>query len=230
MFSEDELYCAAGELALAMAHSLPAPEECHHDFSPAFARRMARLIRRARHPVLHRAARRVAGLLLAILVGCGVWLTLDAQAREAFFTWVGERVDGVQHYFFDGPDASQTPNVRYRLPEAPEGYWEEDAFETESGIDFTYMDEAGHILSFGAIFRPTGSSVTETSFFDMDKMEKAVVLVNGEPAEWYVDHEGKIGNVLVWQDEETGALLYLSGYFDRDDMIRMAEAVLREEK
>ena len=44
MLSEELLKQAAEELALAMNESLPKPEECQHQFSEAFERKMQLLL------------------------------------------------------------------------------------------------------------------------------------------------------------------------------------------
>jgi len=55
-----------------------------HAFSPAFERRMKRLLRRGRHPVWHKTLHAAACLLLALLLsGCAV-LAVSPAVREAF--------------------------------------------------------------------------------------------------------------------------------------------------
>ena len=64
-----------------------APE---HSFSPAFERKMKKLIRRTDHPVRHRLAQAVACLLLAALLsGCSL-LAFSPTARNALAGWVRE--------------------------------------------------------------------------------------------------------------------------------------------
>ena len=64
-----------------------APE---HTFSPAFERKMKKLLRRGRHPVLYRTLRAAACLLLVLLLsGCAV-LVVSPAAREVFLGWVRE--------------------------------------------------------------------------------------------------------------------------------------------
>ena len=42
--TDKELAQAAMEVELAIAEQLPAPDDCHHEFSPAFYRKMHDLI------------------------------------------------------------------------------------------------------------------------------------------------------------------------------------------
>lgn len=229
MFLDDDLRRAAQAVSLAMADGLPAPEDCRHAFSPAFTRRMARLIRRTKHPVLYPALRSVACLLLAMLLGSSIWLTVNVEAREAFFGWVGEQIENVQHYFFDGPDAGETPNVRYRLAEIPEGYEELDTDCSPLSVTVLYVNHDGRFLRFGYVFRPTEDSIADIALVT-DEMKKSVVQVNGTSADCYIDETGETGNVLVWRDHEKDALLYISGYFNQSTLIHMAETVIQIEK
>ena len=75
-----------------------APE---HTFSPAFERKMKKLLRRGRHPVLYRTLRAAACLLLVLLLsGCAV-LVVSPAAREVFLGWVREfrTLEGFPPYY-----------------------------------------------------------------------------------------------------------------------------------
>ena len=229
MFSDERLNEAAESLCFALAQSFSPPEEYRHDFSPEFTFRMERLIRKNRHSGRNRAMGRAAGVLLAVLLGSGIWLMMDAEVRAGFFGWVGEKIDSVQHYFFEGQEASEVPDTSYHLNELPDGYHEDGIFKTEDSVDITYVNDAGQYLSFGYIFRPTEYSATEIAFLEMDKMEKEILQIDGSSAECFTDPTGDIGNVIVWQDAKAETLLYISGYFDQEELIRMAENVIREE-
>ena len=79
-------------------------ERQEHAFSPAFERRMKKLLRRDRHPVLYRALRAAACLLLALLLsGCTV-LAVSPEAREVFVGWVREIHDTYFLYKFFGAE------------------------------------------------------------------------------------------------------------------------------
>ena len=140
MISEERLRQAAGAAVLALADSLPAPEECRHEFSPGFERRMRKVLRRGNHPTVYRGLRRVASFLLALLLSGSVWLTVDTEAREAVFGWISERVEGAYHYFFRGERTSQDYLTGYTLSKIPEGYHKEDVFETDSYTETTYVE------------------------------------------------------------------------------------------
>ncbi len=225
MISEERLRQAAGAAVLALADSLPAPEECQHEFSPGFEQRMRRVLRRGNHPTVYRGLRRAACFLLALLLSGSVWLTVDTEAREAVFGWISERVEGAYHYFFHGDGTSQKQVVRYALSEIPEGYREEDVYEADAYTEITYVETAtGRYLSLGWL-HPSIETETPELFFLTGDMEREPAQVNGRAAEFYRDDTGNMANVIVWRDEENDTLLYLSGYFDKGNLIGLAENV-----
>ena len=227
-FSEEELRAAAKEVSLALVCGLPEAEECHHEFSPGFEKRMRRVLRRGNHPNVYRGLRRVAGFLLVLLLSCSVWLAVDTEAREAVFGWLSERVEGAYHYFFHGDGTNQTQVVWYVLSEIPEGYREEDVFETDAYTEITYVETAtGRYLSFGWLHPSTGDEEPEI-FFLTGAMKKELVQVNEQSAELYLDETGEKGNVIVWREEKENTILYISGYFDKEALIDMAESVKKQ--
>ena len=77
MITDEMLRIAATEANQAICDSLPRPEECDHQFSPRFERKMRRVIRRGRHPVAYKYLRRAACLLVAVTLFGASWLTVD---------------------------------------------------------------------------------------------------------------------------------------------------------
>ena len=225
MISEERLRQAAGAAALALADSLPALEECQHEFSPNFERRMGNVLRRGNHPAVYRGLRRVASFLLVLLLSSSVWLAVDTEAREAVFGWISERVEGAYHYFFHGTVTSQKQAENYALSEIPEGYREDDVFETDGYTEIAYVETAtGRYLSLGWL-HPSTETATPELFFLTGDMEREQAQVNGCAAEFYRDDTGNMANVIVWRDEERDTLLYISGYFNKEALAGLAENV-----
>ena len=226
-FTDDRLRQAAQEAGAILDGSLPAPEDCPHTFSLPFQAKMAKLLRRHKRAPARRAMRRVACLALVCLLGSGVFLTTNAQAREAFFGWVSQIVESTVDYPFDG--AVSEVKYHYYLPAVPEGYWEVSRYASETSGDELYENASGEYLSFTYLY-VTDNSTSMLTLFGIDAMEKANVSVNGISADYYFDDTGEISSSLVWVDPESNALLHLSAYLDKDDLIALAESIVREEK
>ena len=99
-----------------------APE---HTFSPAFERRMKKLLRRGRHPVWYKSLHAAACVLLALLLsGCAV-LAVSPEAREVFAGWVREIHDTYFLYKFWGNEERESvskEDVLYQPTYVPAGY------------------------------------------------------------------------------------------------------------
>ena len=228
MISEERLRQAAGAAVLALADSLPEPEECQHEFSPGFEQRMRKVLRRGNHPTVYRRLRRAACFLLAILLSGSVWLTVDTEAREVVFGWISERVEGAYHYFFRGERTSQDYLTGYTLSKIPEGYKESNQIETEEySIKIFVEASTGNYLTLGWLHPSTGDEEPEI-FFLTGAMKKELVQVNEQSAELYLDETGEKGNVIVWREEKENTILYISGYFDKEALIDMAESVKKQ--
>ena len=89
----EEMLCAAAarscEIYVSYLERGYNPEN-QHEFSLQFKKKIKKLKRKADHPVFYHAARRIASIVLAILIAGGVWITVDAEARAAFVGWVKE--------------------------------------------------------------------------------------------------------------------------------------------
>ena len=227
MISEDRLRQAVRDAGALLDQSLPDSDQCHHTFSPAFLNRMEALLRRRKRAPVYRVLKGVACFFLAFLLGGTIFLSTNAQAREAFFGWLSEQIGGTVDYRFHN-DVSEATH-RYRLSEIPSGYWETDRYEAETTGDELYENEAGEYLSFSYQY-VTEDTESMLSLFFVDEMEQKTVSINGTPADYYFDNTGTHSNTLVWTDPETKALLTLSAYLEEDTLIYMAENVIREEK
>ncbi len=234
MISEERLREAAQRAGKALADSLPEPEDCHHEFSPELERKMQRLIRKHRRLGFYRGLKRVACVLLLFLLCGGTFLTVNAEAREIVFGWVSESVENTRHYFFreeNTGEANWEPpsKIYYELPKVPEEYWLDHTSDEETYHNKVYVNEKGQYLTFGYNTKETPTSNSDV-VFGVDGLEKTTVLVHGLPADYYFDDTGEESNLIVWRDEENEVLLYVIAYLDKDEMIALAESVIREEK
>ena len=93
-----------------------------HQFSKEFEKKIERLKRRANHPVFYKTMQRVASVVLAILIGGGAWLTVDVEARAAFFGWVKEVYETFFVYRFSGDADMSTKTSNYEPNWIPDGY------------------------------------------------------------------------------------------------------------
>ena len=146
-FTDDRLRQAAQEAGAILDGSLPAPEDCPHTFSLPFQAKMAKLLRRHKRAPARRAMRRVACLALVCLLGSGVFLTTNAQAREAFFGWIREQVEGAQRYFHTGKATLPEEIVHYQIT-VPEEYTLVSGLTSDTFVNQGYESPSGGYISF----------------------------------------------------------------------------------
>lgn len=220
MISEERLRAAAREAGAALDHA-PLPEE-DHVFSEKYRRAVRQMEGRSRHPAWAAGLRRVAVILVVLLLPFGGWMTVDAQAREVVFGWVSETL--LHHQLFRNDGQSEPTDTRYYLTEIPEGYslWQaEDA--PDAHIDY-YVDKDGN----GFRFRYYSGNAINV-FLQTEGATPENVFVDGRHAEFYYDDMGGF-HTLAWHDEEGRVLFLLTGRFDKETLIHYAETVSVEEK
>ena len=102
--------------------------------------RVEALLRRSRRPAVPTLLRRAAAAALVLLLGCGSWLTLDAEAREDFTSWVrGVYEDMI---IYHATDIQISEKQDYLPGWIPEGYTER----------FRESDDQGFLMVFQLIF------------------------------------------------------------------------------
>lgn len=227
MISEEQLRLAAQRAGKALAESLPEPEDCHHEFSPEFERKMRKLIRKSRHPWFYKGLKRAACFLLVLLLSGGAFLTVNAEARELVFGWISEKFEDSQRYFHQG-DPTPAEDIVYYQIDVPDEYWLESRYEGEGYINEYYVNEEGRYVNFVYQY------ITETSGGEMyiidTESKKKNVFVHDMPADLYIADLPENSNTVVWTDTETGALLDVTAYMDEDELIALAESVVPREE
>ena len=211
--------CEAGELLDA---SLPGIDQCDHAFSPSFGEKMDRLLRRRKRLTLYRNFKRAACLFLVFLLGGAVLLSTNAQARQVVFGWVREQMDHTQDYVHQGPVTPSETTKVYTLP-LPEGYWLEDSSWMRDLGDEIYRNDQGLYIDFSYQY-VTEKSASLLSLVT-DHADKFSVTVHDLPADLYLSHDSDASNTIVWSDPDTDALLQVTAFLEREDLLALAETV-----
>ena len=211
---------ACAELNEAMLRSLPAPEECNPRFSQSFQRKMARVIRRANHPIPYRVMQRVASFLLVLVLGFMTVLAVSPAARAAFDSWIRETYESFFVYSFTEKAEGPAPNMNYYISELPEGYAEVMAsLENNLGLS-VYANEDACLINF------VYDNGDGSAFFV--KKENCIVkpiTVAGHPGEIYLDQGPDEHNGIIWLDEEKQIMFTITGQLTEEELLALAESV-----
>ncbi len=196
-----------------------------HDFSPAFEKKMQKLIRRANHPIRYRVAQAAACLLLAALLsGCTV-LAISPEARDAFVGWVREVSEGWFVYHYTGKDQTAPENVVYCPTWVPDGYELITEPEARTHMTAIYENSEGDRIIFNCSFN------TESINFQIERegVQRTDTYVDNIPADLYIDNTSGNANCIVWENESQQIIFWIISTLDGETMIKIAESVEAQE-
>lgn len=227
MITDEALRAALEEVDDAILASLPDPSECEHQFSARFEKRMQKVRRRARHPIAYKALRQAACFLLAILILFSSIMVFSAEARAAVVDWIKEQFEIFSHYFFAGnSDSIEDGQFEYQLSWVPDGYRYANTQESDNRTTLIYISDSGGLLQFSYLY----GAESNTLFMDQGEYEHKVTSLKNSEADIYIALNDKKTNGIVWSDDQTGALLYISADLSEDELLKIASEVTKKEK
>lgn len=175
-------------------------------------------------PQVHKWLSRVACFFLAILLTGSAILTFSVEARAAFFGWVREQIENYYEYFFEGEIVVTEPK-EYELGWLPEGVELVYSGDTAGGKVYIYNDATDALIQFSYISDPN----VQKMYVDNAYNEKIAVTINGNPGEISITAGENETDTIIWMDSKTQTLFSISGHFDEETFIRMAESVKEKE-
>ena len=223
MITDEMLRQAAEEAALSINESLPAPEECHHDFSPKFEKKLRKLEKKVKHPVFYQAMKAAACFLLVVSIGFTSVLAFSPEVRAAVFGWFRSVYESFYEYEFEG-DPSGIESAEYQLQWLPDGYTLTSRETIAGNTDAWYENDAGKQI----LFSYTGATNDTGLYIDAGEGIHHTADINGNPADIYLDKDLNGRHVIVWIDAKTETLLFINGWLSEDELIQMAESVVIE--
>lgn len=221
MISKEMLKKAAAEADQAIRDSLPAPADCKHEFSPSFQRKMRRTFRKAKHPILYKLPKYAACFVLVVAIVSGTWLTIDAEARAAFFSWVREQYETFIEYRFTGDTIQNDKSTQYELTQLPDGFFESDRMESDGNAVVIYQNKSGEIIQF--TYSQGDDSIS--LFLESNTSDVQIVRVGNVDAEFYLSSDPDISNGLVWKSEDGNTFFCITSTLPQGVMLQLAESV-----
>ena len=221
MINEEMLKKAAAETDQAIRDSLPAPEKCEHEFSTSFQRKMRRIFRRTRHPVIYKLLQYAACFVLVVALAGGTWLTIDAEARAAVFAWIRERYESFVEYRFIGEAPQDNTVSAYELTWLPDGFYLIDEQVLDGITLMIYAADSGDQIIFSFV---EGSDSTSL-FMAADYIEVQSVKIGNINADFYQAGNETSSNGLIWTSEEQEVCFCITACLPKDTIIQLAEGV-----
>lgn len=223
MLTDESLRSASEEVQRFLMEAVPEDGK-GHVFSNRFERKMEKLTRRASHPIRYQVLRAAAAVLIVIATVFGPVLAGSANARSVMIGWVKETLGIYDVYSnLDSIASQQDP---YYLNAIPDGYREEKAIDRISGKTHVYTNSAGDVLQFSYVYNLDSNSL----YIKAENYKQHTTFVNGVQADVYLALDKTQSSIIVWQDPQTDALLYVVAVADTVELIEFAEAATRAEK
>ena len=163
---------------------------------------------------------KVACAFLAVLLTGSAVLTFSVEARAAFFGWVREQVETYYMYFFEG-NAAVTEPAKYELGWMPANCIFVTSYETAGGEVYIYTDERDTLIQFSYTSEPDNEKV----YVDYVEYTEKQVSINGNTASLFIAPSEDNTDGIVWTDPNTNTLFFISGHFDQETFIKIAENV-----
>ena len=217
---------AAAEMNEAMLRSLPDPDDCHHEFSHKFKRKMKLVIYRADHPVQVRILQRVASIALILCLSFFTILAVSPTVRAAVFGWIREQYETFIAYYFEDEASTGDSPLEYYISGLPVDYTAiNTSYDEELGLFLgIYTDSDGNLLYFSY------STIPENANFYVEDEGYVIdqILVAGNLADLYISEDGIKSNCIIWCEAESNTIFYISASLDKEELLALAESVLQQ--
>ena len=194
--------------------------EYRHEFSFVFEKRIKKLKRRADNHVLYQSMRRIAVFILALLAAVTIWISVNADARAAFFGWIREITGSYFEYHHSEETANTNESSDYRPTWIPAGYSEDSVRIFDDKTTVCYKDGEGKLLRFSYV----NTSMNVDWFFDISQGRTESCCVGECPATFFVPADDHVASAITWIDSND-TTFYLTGFVCQSELIRIAESV-----
>ena len=193
-----------------------------HRFSPAFERKMKRVIRKGRHPAAYKFLQKAACFFLAVMLAGTTWLTVDAEARSAFVSWMKQTFDAYVVYRFTGePNPDSVLELVCEPEWIPEGYEKSNQQTDGSSSIFLYDNADQQRITF---IYSSGADATAL-FISSDYESVTDTQVGDVRADYYQAAEPDNANALVWMSENGETVFCITAPLPESTLVKIAESV-----
>lgn len=224
--TDELLYQHAAEARDIWLDTLPNEDELpEHPFSDEFMASLETMKKQEKGQSKKRKRtplQRVAAVFLAVLIGSGTWLGVDAEARAAFVSWFREFTgkSAVYTYVGEVPESEITDYLCTWLPEGVEAI-ETDASRTSGLVVYTSPENAFAVFSYSYMH----SGTTLHLFPSEEELVHTEMRINGMHADVYEELGENYSCCVVWFDEENQTFFDINGNLSKEETICMAESV-----
>lgn len=224
--TDEMLYQHAAEARDIWLDTLPKDEELpEHQFSDEFMASLEaiEIQEKGQRRKKHRTPlQRAAAVFLAILIGTGTWLGVDAEARAAFISWFREFTGDSAVYTYVG-EVPEKDITNYHCSWMPEGVEAMEVDVSDTSGHVVYISEENDFAVFSYTYMHSGTALH--LFPTGEELVHTEMQINGMHADFYEEPGENYSCCIVWFDEANKTFFDINGNLSKEETIRMAESV-----
>ena len=222
--TDSQLIQATAIVRNAMLMALDQAEIPTHNFSSEFELRIQALRKQENHrQAIHKVMHRCVAAILAFVLGTGIFLTVNVEARAAVIAWIKEVFEDRIEYWFTGDSKNEFPEYDLTwVPDDMECIYDETTEHSRSVVYMNRNDpQQGFTFSYTRMQEGSGTIMalneTEHSITPVD--------INGMDGDLYLSKDPEITHSLIWFDEDQQITFNITSYMDSDVILHIAESV-----
>lgn len=224
--TDEMLYQHAAEARDIWLDTLPKDDELpEHQFSDEFMASFESM--KKQEQVQQKKKRRtplqrVAAVFLAILIGSGTWLGVDAEARAAFVSWFREFTGDSAVYTYVG-EVPEKDITNYHCAWLPDGVEAMEVDVSDTSGNVVYFSLEGDFAVFSYTYMHSGTALH--LFPSGEELVHSEMQINGMHADFYEEPGENYSCCIVWFDEANKTFFSINGNLSKEETIHMAESV-----
>ena len=218
MITEEMMAAAVAEMNEAMLRSLPEPEDCYHEFSAKFEKKMKRVIYRADHPLQFRILQKVASFILVLFLGFATIMAISPTVRASVFGWIREQYESFMTYYYQNSSDSGIRKNEYYIKGLEDEYELIESSADDGKYFHIYKNSNGEVLYFMYSIKYS----SETVYVEHSNYTLENALVNSQQADLYIAMDDTKSSCIIWSNDEDSIIFYISAHASPDELISFA--------
>ena len=207
----------------SMLMTLDQAEIPSHIFSSEFELKIQALRKQeSRRQVIHKVMRHCVAAILALVLGTGIFLTVNMEARAVVIAWIKEVFEDRIAYWFTGDSKNEFPEYELTwVPDDMECIFDEATEYSRSVVYMNPIDpRSGFTFSYSRMQEGSGTVMV------LNETEHSMIPenINGMVGDLYLSQNPEITHCLIWFDEEQQIAFNITSYMDSDVILHIAES------
>lgn len=209
---------------IAMAEQAPDTFDRNIMYPDSFIQKMKDTFKKyRRYEFIQTTKKCIAAVFAALVVGSGVWLTIDVDARASMFEWIRQIYENSIVYKYIGErEVDILPE--YELHYIPDGFTKAEEHKSEKQCVVLYFNDKTNksiIFEYCLIDRSSVTSLQNAKAnSDYEKLS-----IGNYNADFYYANASSDANSIVWFDDENGLMFRIDSNMDKQVILDIFESV-----